>query len=186
MVRDCDAFRFSVGDRGWTVWLRHQVAALWWICLLVSSVNGFTVQARSHCTFLLLPAVSDSYLEGDLIAVQTSKETLPRLCVVQTYGSVVPLCQKEDDVETDLFADPRVFDRFQDVNDSHIVQSYGESWYGQRPVPSLGGGPGYGAEADDVWSVSEAVLERVRDDGIELPVLDVGISHGEKARGGFY
>ena len=45
---------------------------------------------------------------------------------------------------------------------------------------------GYGAEADDVWSVSEELIEQVREDGVELPILDVGIAHGEKARGGSF
>ena len=66
------------------------------------------------------------------------------------------------------------------------MKLYGEGYYGQRPVPSLGGGPGYGAEADEVWSVTEDLLEEVRRDGVELPILDVGIAHGEKARGGSF
>jgi hypothetical protein len=71
------------------------------------------------------------------------------------------------------------------------VQYYGVGWYGQRPVPSLGGGPGYGAEADEIWSIDEDVLEQILsgeedDDGVvvDLPVIDVGMAHGEKARGG--
>ena len=70
--------------------------------------------------------------------------------------------------------------------DDDVTRTYGEGWYGQRPVPSLGGGPGYGAEADSVWSVDEDVLERLQEDGVDLPVLDVGIAHGEKARGGAF
>ncbi|KAL3895948.1 MAG: hypothetical protein SGARI_007300 [Bacillariaceae sp.] len=48
------------------------------------------------------------------------------------------------DVETDLFVDPRTMEDafWQDAVDVDIVQAYGEGWYGQRPVPSLGGGPG--------------------------------------------
>jgi hypothetical protein len=44
----------------------------------------------------------------------------------------------------------------------------------------------YGAEADEIWSVDEALLSQLEKDGVELPVLDVGIAHGEKARGGAY
>jgi hypothetical protein len=72
------------------------------------------------------------------------------------------------------------------VTDDDIKGTYGEGWYGQRPVPSLGGGPGYGAEADEIWTVDLKVLERIEQEGVVLPVLDVGPSHGEKARGGVY
>ena len=56
-----------------------------------------------------------------------------------------------------------------------------EGWYGQRPVPSLGGGPGYGAEAQEIWSVDEDTLLKLEEDSVELPILDMGIAHGEKA-----
>ena len=48
----------------------------------------------------------------------------------------------------------------------------------------LAGGPGYGAEADEVWSIDSNMSEEILSDGIIIPVLDVGISHGEKARRG--
>lgn len=135
-----------------------------------------------------------------------------RLCVVRDRQLVAPLIRREDDVETDLFLDPRHSDKrikLSDVVDywsgaqrtagddatteamaeeasaTIEVPHYGVGWYGQRPVPSLGGGPGYGAEADEVWSVEEEVLESdVVADGVEVPVIDVGMAHGEKARGG--
>ena len=44
----------------------------------------------------------------------------------------------------------------------------------------------YGAEADEIWSIDESLLEQLEKDGVQLPVLDVGIAHGEKARGGAY
>jgi hypothetical protein len=113
----------------------------------------------------------------------------PRLCAVILDGGVVPLCTRLDDVETDLFADPRQYaDDFwtEGVTDDDVVHTYGEGFYGQRPVPSLGGGPGYGAAADEIWSTDLETLEAVAKDGVELPVLDVGIAHGEKARGGSF
>jgi hypothetical protein len=138
---------------------------------------------------LLLPALSDAYFEHDLVAIQVPHmpDQPPRLCVVQPDGLVAPVCQREDDVPTDVFADPREYTQphWKNVMDDWVVGRYGEGFYGQRPVPSLGGGPGYGADADEVWSVDESVLERVREEGVALPVLDVGIAHGEKARGGF-
>lgn len=133
--------------------------------------------------------LSDAYLENDLVAIVISSQeeqnsSPPRLCVVRPDGTVSPLCQHEDDVETDLFVDPRLSLDEQQQDDASVTGTYGEGWYGQRPVPSLGGGPGYGAEADEVWSVDESILEKIKRDGVELPVLDVGIAHGEKARGG--
>ena len=122
-----------------------------------------------------------------------------RLCVIRNQQYIYPLIRHEDDVETDLFLDPRFIEKqisLQDIlqwwnanNSNNEVKSelqyYGVGWYGQRPVPSLGGGPGYGAEADEVWSIDEDVLEKLlSEDGVDLPVIDVGMAHGEKARGG--
>lgn len=159
---------------------------------------------------------TDKYLENDLVAVQylvkndndnndndstDSQQYSHRLCVVRYDGSVSPLCQHEGDVETDLFLDPRPLltsssstititmdaNGNWDVNEDQIIgNTYGEGWYGQRPVPSLGGGPGYGADADEIWSIDESTLEQLQEDHIELPILDIGIAHGEKARGGAY
>mmetsp|Transcript_11816 Transcript_11816/g.18147 ORF Transcript_11816/g.18147 Transcript_11816/m.18147 type:complete len:216 (-) Transcript_11816:122-769(-) len=128
-----------------------------------------------------------------------------RLCVIRNQQYIYPLIRHEDDVETDLFLDPRCIEKqicLKDIlqwwngstinesnnNDGKVMaelQYYGVGWYGQRPVPSLGGGPGYGAEADEVWSIDEDVLEQLlSEDGVDLPVIDVGMAHGEKARGG--
>lgn len=132
-------------------------------------------------------ALSDKYLENDLVAVKLPDSETPRLCAVKPWGIVDPLCQHEDDVETDLFVDPRKPIKFyEDLTDDAITGIYGEGFYGQRPVPSLGGGPGYGAPADEIWSVDEEILEQVRADGVEIPMLDVGPTHGEKARGGAF
>jgi len=146
-----------------------------------------------------LSALSSDYLENDLVAItipnnESKDDDNPpmksRLCAVRPDGTVAPLCTREDDVKTDLFVDPREFSNYDKlwgiVEDSQVQKIYGEGWYGQRPVPSLGGGPGYGAQADDVWSVTEEQIEEVLNDGVELPCLDIGISHGEKARGGSF
>lgn len=47
-------------------------------------------------------------------------------------------------------------------------------------------GAGYGAEADDVWSVAESVLAEARGDGVTIPSLFMGMAHGEKARTGAF
>ncbi len=134
-----------------------------------------------------------AYQENDLVAILVqddgnNNQSRCRLCVVISDGNVSPLCQHEDDVTTDLYLDLRDNhgdqEWWQSVTDEHVRQCYGEGWYGQRPVPSLGGGPGYGAQADEVWSVSQKVLEQIQRDGVELPVVDVGMAHGEKARSG--
>jgi hypothetical protein len=135
--------------------------------------------------------LSDAYQDGDLVAVKhPTKGSNHRLCAVcGKHGSVIPLCIREDNVETDLFADPREFTELfwqKDVTDTDVTASFGEGFYGQRPVPSLGGGPGYGADADELWSVSFDTLGEIRSNGVDMPVLDVGIAHGEKARGGFF
>lgn len=141
-------------------------------------------------------ALSNNFLEGDLVAIlvqpgdtTNDSNNTARLCVVRDDGGVLPLCTRQDDVETDLFADPRQYSNLfwqQGVTDEFVQRTYGEGFYGQRPVPSLGGGPGYGADADEVWSVTEDTLQQVRDDQVDVPVLDMGIAHGEKARGGFF
>ena len=143
--------------------------------------------ARYPGGFCPLMALS-KYLENDLVAVRIREDDAPRLCAVKPDGGVAPLCIREDDVETDLFADPREFSNgaWDDVVEDNVAGEFGEGFYGQRPVPSLGGGPGYGADALEIWSVTEEVLDEVRQKGIELPVLDVGIAHGEKARGGSF
>ena len=121
-----------------------------------------------------------------------------RLCVIRNSEYIYPLIRHEDDVETDLFLDPRHMEEQilltdlikyykQQIPSEQMIEVpyYGVGWYGQRPVPSLGGGPGYGAEADEVWSIEEDVLEALLEEGeVEIPVIDVGMAHGEKARGG--
>eukprot|EP00565_Helicotheca_tamesis_P001237 CAMPEP_0185727536 /NCGR_PEP_ID=MMETSP1171-20130828/3195_1 /TAXON_ID=374046 /ORGANISM="Helicotheca tamensis, Strain CCMP826" /LENGTH=239 /DNA_ID=CAMNT_0028396119 /DNA_START=72 /DNA_END=791 /DNA_ORIENTATION=- len=157
-----------------------------------------SIATTTTTTFLL----SEAYMESDLVAIKVPPEhnnnnnnnakapnPLPRLCVVRADGSVSPLCRHEDDVETDLFLDPRKCPwphGNSEPTDQDVVGMYGEGWYGQRPVPSLGGGPGYGAEADEIWSVEEDLIGRLEEEGVDLPLIDVGIAHGEKARGGAF
>jgi hypothetical protein len=135
-----------------------------------------------------LDALSDKFLENDLVSIQVGKNSAPRFCVVTSDATVAPLCRHEDDVETDLYVDPRCsYDKvWEEVSDDAVKGTYGEGWFGQRPVPSLGGGPGYGAPAHDIWSIDEDLLENLENDGVELPILDVGIAHGEQARGGAF
>ena len=59
-------------------------------------------------------------------------------------------------------------------------------WIGRRVRKYMGGGPGYGAEAQEIWSVDEELLVQLEDENVNLPILDMGIAHGEKARGGAY
>jgi hypothetical protein len=155
-----------------------------WMNIALGGYLGSHVPIRHHH-----PALSSNYLENDLVAVQKPDGVSPpRLCVVRPDNTVAPLCRHGDDVETDLYLDPRCDpDPFWGEADDQAIQgTYGEGWYGQRPVPSLGGGPGYGAEAQEIWSIDETVVDVLDKDGVELPLLDVGIAHGEKARGGSF
>ena len=45
-------------------------------------------------------------------------------------------------------------------------------YYGQLPVPSLGGGVGYGATAVECWTL---VRDQVPD-GVDVPVSDAGVA----------
>jgi hypothetical protein len=72
----------------------------------------------------------------------------------------------------------RVYSRAEGVEDENICRTFGEGFYGQRPVPSLGGGPVDRANADETWIVTEHLIEEVWLPGVELPVLDVAIPHG--------
>ena len=193
LPRVCGSFVLTVGCSR-----RHH-------CFPTIRGRRFSLLIYQHQLYFLL---SDAYLENDLVAVQVpenfkkmptaSSSSRPRLCAVKPDGSVAPLCQRQDDVETDLFCDPREFDvsfwqSDVDLTDANIVAFnngtttvFGEGYYGQRPVPSLGCGPGYGASADEIWSVTEELLEQIRAAGVDIPVLDVGIAHGEKARAGAF
>ncbi len=141
--------------------------------------QGRSIQSQQNLPPL---AALSKYLENDLISVSINGEN-PRLYAVTSYGTISPLCTHEDDNPTDLYVDPRS-EASIEIDDEDVIQCYGEGWYSQRVVPSLGGGPGYGAEADDIWIVEENVLDQLKNDEVELPNLDLGIAHGEKSRGG--
>jgi len=130
---------------------------------------------------VLLQALSNKYFENDLVSVQMDESI--KLYVVRSDSTITPVCTHADDNPTDFYIDPRSRDGL-NIDDDRVIKYYGEGWYSQRVVPSLGGGPGYGAEADDVWSIEEQILEELLADGVEIPTLDLGIAHGEKARGG--
>ena len=141
-------------------------------------------------------SANNDFFENDILSIRRKDDdidTAPRLCVMKiSDGSTLrayPLCFREDNLETDLFLDPReeCFDTDgKDCGNLEVIKFYGGGFYGQRPVPSLGGGPGYGADADEIWSIDPNILEEIRSDGAQITFLDVGIAHGEKARGGSY
>lgn len=161
-------------------WLQH---------LSTTTLSRKIVQCRIRRIQSRIQVLSSDFLENDLVTVKRSSDEAPRLCAVGQDNNVIPLCQRADDDETTLFADPRESsDGFwmDPPGDEVVTQRYEEAWYGQLPVPSLGGGPGYGAEADETWTTTDEVLEQVHSDGVEIPVLDMGIAHGEKARGGAF
>jgi hypothetical protein len=133
----------------------------------------------------------DQIQDDDLVALplalsDASDDTSLRLCVIRNQQYVFPLVRHEDDVETDLFLDPKHAESNISLRDFEVekLPYYGVGWYGQRPVPSLGGGPGYGAPANEIWTIEQDMLDKCLEDGVKIPYIDVGMAHGEKARGG--
>jgi hypothetical protein len=72
-----------------------------------------------HSNYLLQTnALSDQYMENDLVAIQQStvvdnnnndnNKQISRLCVITSTNGVILLCRWQDDVDTDLFADPHI------------------------------------------------------------------------------
>ena len=49
---------------------------------------------------------------------------------------------------------------------------FDDVFYGQLPVPSLGGGVGYGAPAIECWTVARAAVP----DGVDVPVSADGVA----------
>ena len=97
----------------------------------------------------------DGYLDSTMLPNDDSDSNGSlRLCVVRNGRCAYPLIRHEDDSETDLFLDPRHVDlaialgeisTWSDVGLGVSIGEenyYGMGYYGQRPVPSLGGGPG--------------------------------------------
>ena len=123
----------------------------WLLLLWLAPAQSWVAPSPSRrrtgvCPFLL----SDAYLENDLVAVVVvdkngEANANARLCAVRYDGTVAPLCIRADDVETDLYVDPREYAAefwTTGVTDEAVTGTYGEGFYGQRPIPSLGGGPG--------------------------------------------
>lgn len=92
---------------------------------------------------LLALRALQEHLEGDLVSLGPPLLQELRLCAVRGDGGAVALCLRDDDVPTDLYADPRVQPlEPAAVADGDVVKAYGEGVFSQRPIPSLGGGPG--------------------------------------------
>jgi hypothetical protein len=81
--------------------------------LLMQDVHTFTIKRSSRVCQppqrRSLGALSENSLENVLVAVKRNEDDAPCLCAVKPDGSVVPLSIREDDVETDLYADPKIF-----------------------------------------------------------------------------
>ena len=127
----------------------------------------------------------DQIQDDDLVALpllsNAPDDKSLRLCVIRNQQYVFPLVRHEDDVETDLFLDPKYADSNISLQDFEFdgvekLPYYGVGWYGQRE--------GYGAPASEIWTIEEDMLEKCLEDGVEIPFIDVGMAHGEKARGG--
>ena len=163
-------------------------------------IDTFQIQTRHEHKLKSQFFALSQYFENDLVSINIGDANMtkkPKLFVVMSDGTLSPLCQHEDDNPTDFYVDPRTPTKGSSlqnpqngiieedsIDDDDVLEYYGEGWYSQRVVPSLGGGPGYGAEADPIWTIDEDVLEKMILDQVDIPILDLGIAHGEKARGG--
>jgi hypothetical protein len=150
VVSSCRAFHLVRSQ-----YIMHQQSTR--VALLSTTPRFPGKSCHHHFQHHVLSALSDAFLENDLVSVKVPSRLLDKgsnnsyskeeesdmnhgylFCVVRQDATVVPLCLHEDDVETDLFIDPRKLgDRYwQVVTDDAIGKTYGEGWYGQRPVPS--------------------------------------------------
>eukprot|EP00536_Pseudo-nitzschia_multiseries_P019602 jgi/Psemu1/61763/gm1.61763_g len=146
-----------------------------------------------------LRALSE-YYENDVVSVRLDRDgwspsqspsqsqseatdgSPPRLCVVTQYGGIAPLCTHEDDNPTDLHVDPRVKSNSNvnggdEIDSENIDDSCVVSVTGRGIIRS-------GSSRPWVVDPDEDVLEEIMKDGVHVPSLDMGIAHGEKARGG--
>jgi hypothetical protein len=143
------------------------------LSLLITPLSGaFQGPHRQHNRFLLsgirrryrikaaatkrLALSEETFLDGDLVAIlphpycqsDTASPPRPRLCVVRSEGIVLP--REYDNVHW-----------WTTRQDDDVIGRYGEGFYGQRPVPSLGGGPGYGAPANEISPTHDGVKSTV-------------------------
>ena len=113
------------------------------------------------------PCSEDGPVEGDIVVYASdSGRTLGLVtCGTSCTYYVQPLCTRDAPTpgNVELYADESqelltLREEITDVIDDVTLS--------QRPVPSLGGGVGYGAEATDCWLLSGLP------DGVEVPLTD--------------
>ena len=84
---------------------------------------------------------------------------------------VQPLCIREQG-STEWYLDSRVEPL--NLAEDAIIRIM-DTYPSQRPVPSLGGGIGYGADALDCWELQEEL-----DDKCAIPIEDTGMGFHQK------
>lgn len=109
--------------------------------------------------------------EGEVVVYRSQGELSIGVVVAEMHCTqwIQPLVAHElSDERIDLFED----------DETNPVQVQGDcvalidAEYGQRPIPSLGGGIGYGAPAVDCWTVETKDLPKQ----LELRVTDQGMA----------
>ena len=78
-----------------------------------------------------MAALSDEFLPGDVLGLRLADSGVALCVVVPDGGSCAPICRREDDVETELWVDPRVKLAEEDQCDENVIKVYGE--VRQRP-----------------------------------------------------
>lgn len=143
---------------GFTITIRQfRVIVAFPLLLLTCKCEGFLLTKGAGCTDL------SDFLDGDFVSIKDRKiGDCPRQCVVQFKGIITPLCTREDNVETDPFDLPHEYENCFWTRLELALQ-----W--SATEKSLRGGPGYGAQASVIWSITEETLALLKADNVVIP-----------------
>jgi len=158
-----------------------------WVALICSRKSAQAlIHSRKYATDLFhnsrtrLRAGCDA-VEGDVVAfeVPPSYEGAGgrRLGVVTAEMSctawVHPLVEQgaEQGQEQITLVEDEAYEEPMQVQEG-ILAVLDDVYYGQLPVPSLGGGIGYGATAVECWTLERSKIP----DGVDVPVSESGVA----------
>ena len=74
----------------------------------------------------VVAVLSDAYLPGDVLTLRSAGGGVALCVVVPDGGTCAPICRREDDVDTELWVDPRVKLAEEDQCDENVIKVYGE------------------------------------------------------------
>jgi len=118
---------------------------------------------EKDCLEILLP---------EHLLLQHEPKTKGLAALIDADSLVVQLLCVREQGSKELYADSRVAPFT--LDEANIVRVL-DVYPSQRPIPSLGGGIGYGAEAVDCWELQEDI-----DDDVALPFEDTGMGFHQK------